>query len=303
MDVGTRLIERARSLGASSIAVVGTAKNVGKTVTVAALADALQRAGIPFGLVSLGHDGESVDAVEGHAKPRLFLCPGATIATAAALLPRHPAVEVLAATGERCALGEIVLAGIRAPGYYEIAGPPSAAALRRVAGALARRVAFVAIDGAVDRIAALREGEDAIVVAAGAASGPTPQHVVADLAALLARMRLRPADADRPQVRIEGALTAGAAAALVRAGERRQVVVRDATHVAFGGGAFVRLARELDLRCERELRPIACTLAPLSAERAFEPGTFLRAAASATGFPVYDVFASAGIEPRTEARA
>jgi hypothetical protein len=104
-------------------------------------------------------------------------------------------------------------------------------------------------------------------------------------------------------VHIEGALTAGVAAALVRAGERRQVVVRDATHVALGGRAYLALARELDLRCERELRPIACTLAPLSAERAFEPGAFLRAAASATGFPVYDVFASAGIEPQPGARA
>lgn len=297
MDVGERLIERARALGATSIAVVGTAKNVGKTVTVAAIVDALQRAGTPFGLVSFGHDGEGVDVVEAHAKPRLFLRPGAIIATAAALLPAHPAVEVLALTGERCALGEIVLARVRAAAYYEIAGPPSAAALRRVVALLARSAPFVAIDGAVDRIAALREGDDAIVLAAGAAGGPTPAQVVGDLAALLARMRLRRADPARPSMRIQGALTAGAAAALVRAGERRQVVVRDATHLAFGGRTYLELARELDLRCERELRPIACTLAPLSAERAFEPRTFLRAAANATGFPVYDVFASAGIEP------
>jgi hypothetical protein len=298
MDVGTRLIERARSLGAASIAVVGTAKNVGKTVVVAALADALQRAGTPFGLVSLGHDGERFDVLEGHAKPRLFLGPGTVFATAAALLPGDAAADVLAATGERCALGEIVLARVRVPAFFEIAGPPSAAALRRVARALARHAPFVVIDGAVDRIAALREGDDAIVLATGAASGPTPEQVVADLAAQLARMRLRRADPARPSVRIEGALTAGKAAALVRAGERRQVVVRDATHIALGAGAYRALARDLDLRCERELRPIACTIAPRYAEREFEPAAFLRAAASATQFPVYDVVAAAGIEPR-----
>jgi hypothetical protein len=59
----------------------------------------------------------------------------------------------------------------------------------------------------------------------------------------------------------------------------------------FGGRAFTTLAARLDLRCERPLRPIACTVAPRGAERAFEPRAFLRAVADATGLPAYDVYA------------
>jgi len=269
---------------------VGTAKNAGKTVTVAALCAALQREGTPFGLCSIGRDGESSDALDASPKPRFFLRPGALVATAAALVPAHPASEVLAVTRERSALGPIVLLAVRAPGFFEIAGPPGAAALRRVAEALGERAGFALIDGAIDRLAALRGARDAIVVAAGT-SAPTQAHAVDDLRALVARLRLPGADASAPQLRIAGALGASEAAELVRAGERRQVVVRDPTSIVFGGRAFTTLSAQLDLRCERPLHPIACTVAPLGSERSYEPRAFLEAVAEATGLPAYDVYA------------
>jgi len=294
VDVGKALVERARAVGASSVAVVGTSKNAGKTVTVGAIASALARAGTPFGLCSIGRDGEAVDALDATPKPRFFLRPGATVATATALLRRSPALEIVAATGERSALGPIVLARLRAAGTVELAGPPSAAALRRVVRLLfALGNEFVAIDGAVDRIAALRDGDDAIVAAVGAAGAPTQGHAVDDVHALVARLRLPAWDPGRASVRVEGALSALAAAAFARAGERRQVVVRDATRITFGGRAFLTLAAQLDLRCERELRPVACTVAPLAVERSFEPRSFLRAVAARTALPAYDVYAGA----------
>ncbi len=271
--------------------MVGTSKNAGKSVAIAALADALRRADEPYGLCSIGRDGEAGDALDGAPKPRFFLYPGALLATAETLVTRTPALEIAAVTPERSALGRIVLARVRAPGYFEIAGPPSAAGLRRIADALGAGGRFVLIDGAVDRVAALREGEDAIVAATGAAGAPTLAHAVDDVAALVARLRLAPYDSARPFVRVQGALTAAAAAAFVRADERRQIVVRDATHVAFGGRAFGEVAARLDMRCERPLRPIACTVAPLGAERAFEPRAFARAVAERTGLPAFDVYA------------
>jgi hypothetical protein len=81
------------------------------------------------------------------------------------------------------------------------------------------------------------------------------------------------------------------AAAFVRARETRPIVVPDATHVAFGGRTFLAFAAKLDLRCERPLRPIACTVASLALERRFEPRAFARAVARRTGLPVFDVFA------------
>jgi hypothetical protein len=290
-------LARSRALGARSLAVVGTSKNAGKSVVVAALADALWRAGEPFGLCSIGRDGEAADALDAAPKPRFFLRPGAMVATATSLVPRFPALEITAVTDERSALGSIVLARVRAPGFVEIAGPPSAGALRRIAVALAADGRFTLIDGAVDRIAALRDGDDAIVVAVGAAGAPTLAHAVDDVAALVARLRLPAVDADRPSVRVAGALTAAAAAGFVRDGERRQVVVSDPTRVAFGGRAFAEVATRLDLRCDRTLRPIACTVAPLGAERAFEPRAFARAVVERTGLPVYDVYAGTAAGP------
>jgi hypothetical protein len=285
------LLELARATGSASLAVVGTSKNAGKSVVVAALLDALARGDRTYGLCSSGRDGEAVDAIDGQPKPRFFLRPGGVVALPAALVPRSPALEILDVQGDTSALGRMLIARVRAPGFVEIAGPPSAAALRRVVHALARRTDVVLVDGAVDRIAGLRGGEDAVVVAAGAASGATQALAVEAAAALVERLRLPAADPRADAVRVDGALTASMAAAFSAAGETRPIVVADATHVAFGGRTFLAFAAKLDLRCERPLRPIACTVASLSLERSFEPRAFARAVARRTGLPVFDVYA------------
>jgi hypothetical protein len=295
--VAEELLALARATGAPSIAVVGTSKNAGKTVVIAALATALAREGSPFGLCSIGRDGEASDAVDAAPKPRFFLRPGATLATAASLVPRSPAVEILDVTSERSALGPIALARIRTPGQVEIAGPPSASGLRRIVRALGADGRLVLVDGAVDRIAALRDGDDAIVVAVGTANAPTAGRALDDVAALVARLRIPLVEPERDAVRVYGALTAGAAAAFVRANETRQIVVADPTHVTFGGRAFLELAARLDLRCERTLRVIACSVAPLGEERAFAPRAFAQAVAARTGLPAFDVYADAVAQP------
>ena len=60
--VGPALLQLAKNAGLSSIAVVGTGKNVGKTVVVRTLCDALSTANVQFGLTSIGRDGEAIDA-------------------------------------------------------------------------------------------------------------------------------------------------------------------------------------------------------------------------------------------------
>jgi hypothetical protein len=156
---------------------------------------------------------------------------------------------------------------------------------------------LVLVDGAVDRIAALRGGDDAIVVATGAAGAGTESRALDDVAAIVARLRLPVVDAGRDAVHIGGALTASAAAAFARANETRQIVVADPTQVTFGGRAFLEFAARLDLRCERPLRVIACSVAPLGPHHSFEPRAFARAVAARTGLPVVDVYAGSSIEP------
>lgn len=220
------------------------------------------------------------------------------VATGAALVPRTPALEIVAVTGHGSALGPIVLAHVRAAGFVEISGPPSALALRRTAQLLGSDGRLVLIDGAVDRVAALGGGRDAIVVAVGASGMPTAARALDEAAALVARLRIAPADPSREVIRIDGALTATAAAAFAREGERRQIVVGDPTRVAFGGRTFLELAARLELRCERPLRVVACSVAPLGADRGFEPRAFARAVADRTGLPAYDVYAGSVAKPR-----
>ncbi len=257
---------------------------------IGALCDALDREGTTFGLCSIGRDGEAVDALESSAKPRFRLHAGSFAATAAGLVPAHPSFEIVDVTDADSALGPIVFVRARAAGYVEIAGPPSATALRRIANELARRAEFVLVDGAVDRIAALRDGDDGIVIAVGAAA-PTIEHAVADVRALVRKLALPRFDPARDAVRVGGALTAERAAEFARDAERRQIVVADPTRVAFGGRTLLTFLEKLDVRCERALRPIACTVAPRNAVRSFDPRAFARAVADATGLPAYDVFA------------
>ncbi len=293
MDVAREILARARAVGSRSIAVVGTSKNAGKSVVVAALTSALVNEHRVFGLASIGRDGESFDALVAAPKPRFFLREGAVVATATVLLPRTPGLEILEVTGERCALGPIAIARVRAPGYVEIAGPPQASAVRRIVARLATYAPFVVVDGAVDRIAALRGGDDAIVLAVGAASAPTFDRAVEDIAALAARLALPLHDGSGEAIVVVGALTARAAAEHARSFGRMPIVVADPTRIAFGGRTFLELREHLDLRCEHALRPVACTVAPIGLERAFEPRAFARAVAQRTGLPTYDVYAQA----------
>ena len=293
MDVARELLGRARAIESRSIAVVGTSKNAGKSVVVGALTRALASEHQIFGLASIGRDGESVDALFASPKPRFFLREGAVVATATVLVPRTPALEILEVTAERCALGAIAIARVRAPGYVEIAGPPQASAVRRIVARLATYAPFVVVDGAVDRIAALRGGDDAIVLAVGAASAPTLDRAVDDIAALAARLGLPHHDGVGEAVVVVGALTARAAADHARMLGRMPLVVADPTRIAFGGRTFLELREHLDLRCEQTLRPIACTVAPIGFERSFEPRAFARAVAKRTGLPTYDVYAQA----------
>jgi hypothetical protein len=284
VNAGSELLDLAGE--AATIAVIGTAKNVGKTTALAAMCAEQQGA---FGVLSVGRDGESRDVMDALEKPLLNFDAGTLLATAQSLVARSPACEVMVQTAERGALGPVVIVRTRARGAYEIAGPASAVALRRVVDRLfALGAARVLIDGALDRMAALRQG-DAVVIATGAASAATPAAMIAATVEIVRRLQTPPVDPEKPFVRVGGALTGERALDFVRAGERRQVVVEDATRIVARGSVF----DALDVRCERPVRPIACTVSSRGASRAFNVEAALSGVAAQTGLPAFDVFAGA----------
>lgn len=294
VNVGEHLLSLALASGCGSTFVVGTGKNVGKTVVLRAMLQAAAARGIILGVTSIGRDGEALDAVDSQAKPRLFLEPGTVLAAARPLIPLHPASEILELTGDVTAAGKVVLARVRQRARYEIAGPSTASGIR---GCIERFAAVgcehVLIDGAVDRLAALAGGSDAVILCAGAGVWTTMEEAVNEVRALAARVGTPLVDAGRPALRVPGALTLALAAQLSAAAEHRQVVVRDATRIIMPGQAFLSFRERLDLRCERPLHPLAVTAASIGRGRYFEPHAFLEAVAQATGLPAFDVYAGA----------
>jgi hypothetical protein len=167
---------------AQRVAVVGLAKNTGKTETLAALLREVEEADRTVGVTSIGRDGESHDVIDPHIeKPRVRLWAGSLVASTDALL-RASGIryELLEDTGVRTPLGRVLVARLLAQGTVEIAGPSAARDVRTVADAmLARGAGLVLVDGAIDRRAASSPAVcDALVVATGAVLAEQIEAVV-----------------------------------------------------------------------------------------------------------------------------
>jgi hypothetical protein len=154
------------------LALVGLAKNTGKTVALAALLRELQRQGRPVGVTSVGRDGEEHDVIDARIeKPSVYLPAGSLLATTDGLL-RASGIphELLEETSVRTPLGRVLVARLRGAGAIEVAGPSAAADVRAVSDTmLAHGAEQVLIDGAVDRRAASSpDVADGLVLSTGA---------------------------------------------------------------------------------------------------------------------------------------
>jgi hypothetical protein len=154
------------------LALVGLAKNTGKTEALAALLRELDDQGRCVGVTSVGRDGEERDVIDSRIeKPRVRLSTGSIVATTDGLL-RASGIphELLAETGVRTPLGRVLIARLCSGGEIEVAGPSAAADVRVVSDAmLAYGAQHVLIDGAVDRRAASSpEVADGLILSTGA---------------------------------------------------------------------------------------------------------------------------------------
>lgn len=185
--------------GTRALALVGLAKNTGKTETLAAILREYAASGLCVGVTSIGRDGEERDVIDSRIeKPRVMLQAGSLVATTGALLRTSGvAHERLAKTGVRTPLGEVVLAQLSEPGAVEVAGPSVAADLRAVSEQMTKLGAEqVLIDGAIDRRAASSPAvADGLVMATGAILGEDIDVVVATTSDAVDLVRL-PAASD-----------------------------------------------------------------------------------------------------------
>jgi hypothetical protein len=168
---------------ARRLALVGLAKNTGKTETLATLLRECQERTRRVGVTSVGRDGEERDVIDIRIeKPRVELCAGSLVATTDALL-RAGAIphELVLETGVRTPLGRVLIARLLTHGTIEVAGPSAAADVREVCDAmLAHGAEQVLVDGAIDRRAASSPAvSDGLVMSTGAALHEEIEQVVA----------------------------------------------------------------------------------------------------------------------------
>jgi hypothetical protein len=154
------------------LALVGLAKNTGKTEALAALLRELQESGRRVGVTSVGRDGEARDVIDARIeKPRVLLPGGSLVATTDGLLRASGLpYDLLEDPGVRTPLGRVLIVRLRGAGAIEVAGPSASADVRAVSDAmLAGGAEQVLIDGAIDRRAASSpDVADGLIVATGA---------------------------------------------------------------------------------------------------------------------------------------
>jgi hypothetical protein len=184
--------------GARRLALVGLAKNTGKTVALNALLAELRAQGRRVGVTSVGRDGEERDAIDFRiAKPRIELAGESLVATTDVLLRKSGLPhETLERTGVRTPLGEVLIARLLGPGAVEVAGPSAAVDVRAVSDAMiAHGAEQVLIDGAIDRRAASSpDVADGLVMSTGAVLDRDIDEVVRQTTEAVELVRLPLAD-------------------------------------------------------------------------------------------------------------
>ncbi len=158
------------------ISIVGTAKNVGKTVTLNEIIAQSDEKGIVLGLISTGRDGERRDVLTSTEKPPIYVKRGTIITTVESVVSAgdkldHAGIEILSVTDYTTPMGRVILGRAVSDGYVEISGPRSSATIRHMCEEmLAYGAQLILIDGSLDRRAsAAPYVSDGTILATGAA--------------------------------------------------------------------------------------------------------------------------------------
>ncbi len=176
-----RLIDCILEKRVKYLAIIGLAKNSGKTVTFNKIIDEAAETGLKPVLMSYGRDGEKTDAVTGQKKPRIRVLPGCIFITAEGALERSDiTASLVKKTGLNTVLGDInIYRSAGKGGYIELAGVNSNIQLKKIKKLIRNRGDLFLVDGAVDRrssaVPLLTEG---FILATGAVVGNTEELVV-----------------------------------------------------------------------------------------------------------------------------
>jgi len=171
------LLDTILNAGLRAVAVIGMAKNAGKTTVLNHLMEESTRRRLRIATASIGRDGEDYDAVTLKKKPRVLLPAGSVFITTDRLVYRQVAAGKLRAELVEDLNLDTVLGRV---GIYRTAGGGEAelAGLNRISGMMEVKDRMVAesdlflIDGALNRrSSAVPSLADGIILATGAVLG------------------------------------------------------------------------------------------------------------------------------------
>jgi hypothetical protein len=160
----------------SCLAIIGLAKNAGKTVTLNTLVREAEKEGVRLAIASYGRDGEDIDAITLKEKPRIFIPPYTYFVTTEKLFEKSSLQgSILIDTEINTLLGKVKIYKSGAIGNsIELAGVNRGSGMAMIKNLLPDDVDLFLIDGALDRrssaIPSLSQG---MVLATGAVVGNT----------------------------------------------------------------------------------------------------------------------------------
>ena len=175
-----QILENILRKGIKSVAIVGLAKNVGKTVTLNHLISEAYADGVKVGLTSIGRDGERLDALTAANKPQIQVTAGTLFATAQSAMKKTGIrTQVMADSGFNTVLGGVYIYQAMEDGFVELVGPHSHSQLEQVISLMNNDADLILVDGAINRSSsAVPSITDGVILATGAVLGANVQTVV-----------------------------------------------------------------------------------------------------------------------------
>ncbi|WP_028778194.1 hypothetical protein [Shimazuella kribbensis] len=162
-----------------SLAVVGIAKNVGKTTLINQISRSVGKTR-QLGFVSVGIDGESRDAWSGRPKPAVLVPEGSWIATTRSLIQWEEGCwDDVKGLGSYSLMGELVLAHTTRSIPVKLAGMSHLGDLERVLRLFREKQLLTLVDGAYDRKTFARPAlTDGMILVVGGAAGRTESEII-----------------------------------------------------------------------------------------------------------------------------
>jgi len=162
------------------LAIIGMAKNSGKTVAFNTFIQEGNSLGLKMALISYGRDGEEIDSLTLKKKPRIKVSPGNIFVTAEKVyLASDIKAQRVRSTGYSTPFGDVNIYLAKERGNIELIGINSISQLQKIKTYLYKKVDMVLIDGALDRrSSAVPNLAEGIILSTGAIIANTIEMVV-----------------------------------------------------------------------------------------------------------------------------